>query len=486
MNFTNDQLLPFPRQEVFDWHMRPGAFERLAPPFQAIESDPRTPPVAEGSRNRFLLKQQVAGLTLAKIPWLSMHEDIIEGERFVDRQIEGPFASWRHEHCFLDGDLPDHTRLLDRVDWTGPLWGWLTPLARWFVEGTLRSNFGFREQRLMHDLERHQTHAERPRLRIGITGASGMIGRALSAFLTTGGHKVVRLVRQPPGADDELFWNPVTGAIDRDKLSLLDAVVHLAGENLAGGRWSRSFKTRVISSRVRGTELISRTLADIDPLPSGSRRTLISTSAIGYYGDTGDELVDERSDSGANFMAEVCRAWERATRPAQLSDRVSTHIARIGVVLSPRGGALPKLLAPTRLGVGGPIGGGRQYLSWVALDDVLGAFHEILMKPETAPELINLVAPNPVPQRQLARTLGKVLRRPAVVPVPAPAVKLLFGQMGVEAILQGQNAVPAALQAWGYRFAFEELEELLRFELGRPVVPPSSTPATGAVSPLTD
>jgi len=297
-------------------------------------------------------------------------------------------------------------------------------------------------------------------MRVLVSGASGLVGSALVPALVGQGHEVVRLVRSTPAAG-EVAWNPDAGFLDRPALeaSAVEAVVHLAGESIAEGRWDAAKKARIRESRVRGTHLLAESLAALAPPP----RVFASASAIGYYGDRRDVWLPEHSPPGTDFLARVCQEWEAATEPAQRAGIRVVHL-RIGIVLTAEGGALARLLSPFQMGMGGPVGSGRQYVSWIDRDDLIGAVLRLLQD-ERVRGPVNLVAPNPVPNAELARTLGHVLGRPASMPAPAFAVRLLLGEMA-EAILTGQRVEPRVLKEIGYRFQFPTLEESLRHALG--------------------
>ncbi len=295
-------------------------------------------------------------------------------------------------------------------------------------------------------------------VKVLISGASGLVGGALSRSLAAGGHRVCRLVRRRPVDSDSAFWDPAAGELDAGALDGADAVVHLAGENVAGGRWTTARKRRILDSRVAGTGLIARAVAVADPPP-----VLLSASAIGFYGDRGEEPVDESSAAGDGFLAGVCRRWEEASAPAaEAGARVVS--LRIGLVLSASGGALKKMLTPFRLGLGGVVGDGRQVMSWIHLDDLVGAVEHALVTPDLSGP-VNAVAPSPVTNRELTRTLGRVLARPVLVPMPAPVVRLVFGEMGTELLLASTRVVPTCLAESGYAFRFPDLESALRHEL---------------------
>jgi uncharacterized protein (TIGR01777 family) len=298
-------------------------------------------------------------------------------------------------------------------------------------------------------------------MNILVTGSTGLVGSAVVSFLTTGGHRVLRLVRGSVRGPEEVGWDPHTGTIDSAKLEGLDGVVHLAGENIATGRWNGAKKARIRDSRVNGTRLLSETLAKLERKP----RVLVSASAIGFYGDRGDEVLTENSAPGSGFLSEVCRQWEAATQPAKDAGIRVVHL-RIGVVLTPRGGALAKMLTPFKLCAGGIVGNGKQFWSWIALDDVVGAVHHTLTQEELSGP-VNAVAPDALTNRDFTKILGKVLRRPTIAPLPAFVVKLLLGEMGQELLLASTRVVPLRLQQTGYQFRCPTLEVALRHMLGR-------------------
>lgn len=298
--------------------------------------------------------------------------------------------------------------------------------------------------------------------RIVVTGASGLIGTPLCAKLERSGATVIRAVRRPPrDADREMYWNPATGEIDAAKLDGVDAVVHLAGENIAGRRWTADFKRRIRDSRVQGTRLI----ADASARAARKPRTFLCGSAIGYYGNRGDELLTETAAAGDDFLAEVCREWEASAEAARQAGMRVVY-ARTGVVLSPEGGALAKMLLPFKLGAGGRLGDGRQYMSWIALDDEVAALSFVLGHSGVAGP-VNLVAPQPATNAEFTRTLGRVLRRPTVLPMPAFAARLLVGEMADALLLSSTRVVPAALTAAGFEFRTPTLEPALRSLLAR-------------------
>jgi uncharacterized protein (TIGR01777 family) len=294
---------------------------------------------------------------------------------------------------------------------------------------------------------------------VAIAGSTGFIGSALVAALKAGGHGVARLVRtEPPPDSPDICWSPEKAYVDNQKLEGKDAVVHLAGDTIAE-RWSPEKKVRIHASRIRGTQLIAEAVRQLSKPP----QVLVSASAIGYYGDRGSEILREESAAGTGFLAEVCRDWEAATEVASRAGIRVAHL-RTGIVLSARGGALAKMLLPFRMGVGGKIGSGRQYMSWIDIDDHVSAIVHVIRNPSLQ-GAVNCVGPNPVTNLEFTKTLGKVLSRPTFVPLPAFAVGLIFGEMGKELLLSSKRVEPVKLKVSGFQFQYPELESALRHGL---------------------
>lgn len=299
-------------------------------------------------------------------------------------------------------------------------------------------------------------------MNILVSGASGVIGSALVPFLTANGHRVVKLSRSTaPATAPEAFWDPAAGKIDLGRTGSLDAVVHLAGETIAT-RWTATKKIRIRESRVKGTRLLYEAVAALARAPT----VFVCASATGYYGHRGDEVLNEQSASGTGFLAEVCRDWEAATQAASARGIRVVH-SRFGIVLSPKGGALARMLPPFRVGLGGKLGSGQQYWSWIAVDDVVRAIHHALVTEDLSGP-VNAVSPNPITNLEFTKTLGAVLRRPTFFAVPAVAIKLLFGAMGEEALLASARVKPDRLEQTGFVFQFPRLEPALRHLLGKP------------------
>ncbi|MGZ6141625.1 MAG: TIGR01777 family oxidoreductase [Myxococcaceae bacterium] len=433
--------MPVPARALFDWHARPGAFERLNPPFDPSEILERSGGLAPGART-------VLRVHLGPVPtrWVAVHTALEDGRSFTDRQESGPFARWEQVHRMLpDGD--SRSILEDDVQYQLPL-GLLGRLGVGVAREKLEAVFAYRHALTAADLARH---AELPgrALRVGITGSHGLIGNALTHYLTAGGHDVVRLGR-----------GEKAGEVDG-----LDAVVNLAGSNVAEGRWTEERKREIRESRVRTTEAVVAGIVRAARRPA----VLINGSAMGYYGDRGDTPIDESAPRGTGFLAEVVEAWEGATRPAEDAG-VRVVKLRTGVVLSPDDGALAKMLPIFKAGAGGRIGSGKQMFSWISLEDVVGAIH-FALRTSALRGVANLTAPEPVTNAAFTHVLGRVLHRPTLAVVPATVIRAVFGEMGQESVLAGASVLPRALLDAGFRFRWPGLEEALRFSLGKVRLP---------------
>jgi hypothetical protein len=302
-------------------------------------------------------------------------------------------------------------------------------------------------------------------MKIAVTGASGLIGSALVRALRAGGHDVLRLVRRTPSAPDEVQWDPERAEVDVAALRGLDGLVHLAGAGVGDRRWTAAYKQTIRSSRVDGTWVVADALTRLDPLP----RVMVSGSAIGWYGDTGDRAVEEGAPAGDDFLAQVCVDWEAATRPAEAAGIRVAH-ARTGLVLDRAGGALQRLLPIFRLGGGGRLGSGRQYWSWITLEDEVRAL-TFLLEADGVAGPVNLTAPTPVTNAEVTRTLARVVRRPALLPVPSAALKVALGDFSDD-ILGSQRVLPGVLQRSGFAFRHQEIEQGLRAAVTGPVASP--------------
>ncbi len=442
--------------EVFRWHERPGAIQRLTPPWERVEIVEHS-----GIHDGALA---VIKVYLGPVPVLFVvrHSGYIAGRQFRDTQIEGPFARWEHTHRF-EPDGEQSCVLEDRVEYELPGGPLGEALGGDYFRSQLERLFDYRHRVMAQDLAAHAAYEGGP-MKILVTGSRGLVGSALNPFLTTGGHRVEPLRRRKTAeAERGVFWNPTEGSIERDRLEGFDGVVHLAGESIVG-RWDDEKKRKIRDSRVKGTRLLSEALAKLERRP----RVLVSASAIGYYGDRGDEVLTEESPAGDSFLASVCREWEAATEAAAEAGIRVVNL-RFGVILSPQGGALEKILLPFRFGLGGEVGGGRQYWSWIAIDDAVGAIHHALMT-DALRGPANAVTPYPITNREFTKTLGAVLSCPTLLTTPEFAARLAFGEMADALLLASARVEPERLRRTGYRFRFQTLEEALRHLLGKPRV----------------
>ena len=458
--FVARTAVPVSAAELFRWHERPGAFARLSPPWQDVSLE-RFDGIRPGDRAVIRL-----GLGPLALRWTAEHHGYTDACEtgpdpcaFRDVQVSGPFKSWEHAHRMHPAG-PDASILEDDVRYTLPLAPLSAP-ARGLAGGQLRRMFGYRHRVTREDLARHATWKGRP-WTVAVTGASGLLGSALCAFLGGGGHRVVRLVRSREALERwdrgdlerAVYWNPARGEIDVDALAALrpDAVVHLAGENILGV-WTEAKKRAIWESRTQGTLLLARTLAALPHRP----QAFVSASASGYYGDTGDQPVTEDSASGEGFLAHVCRAWEDATGAAEAAGIRTVH-ARIGIVLSPAGGALGPLGPLAQLGLAGWPGNGSAFWPWIALDDVVYALHHLLKSDARGP--VNLGAPTPAPSRRVVKALGRALGRPAFLSAPAPLLRLA-GEVAREIPLKSVRMVPSRLKEQGFRWSYPTLDAAL-------------------------
>lgn len=450
--FVASSSIPAPAADVFAVYERPGAFERLTPPYEHTWVVRRQGSIRDGDRAE--LRMKIGPFSRR---WLAEHRDYEEGHQFVDVQVQGPFARWEHRHR-VEPSGPESSLMIDQVAYRLPLGRLGDVLGRRLVERWLRRMFGYRHAVLAHDAKLHRRAEGRLR-RVAVTGASGLLGRSLTALLESGGHTVVPLVRD--ARRDGIRWSPQRGEIDRSALEGFDAIVNLAGENIAQ-RWTPKSKARIRDSRWEGTRLLAETITSLVRPPE----VFVSVSGVHFYGDTGSVEVDEQSPPGEGFLAEVCRGWEQASR---IADTADTRVVnpRMGVVLSPAGGALSKMKLPFSLGLGVRVGDGQQPMSWVGIDDAVGVLYWAILDDRMSGP-VNVVAPESVDNAAFTRTLGRVLRRPTPFVIPRTAVKLALGEMGEATLIEGQRVRPVKLEEAGYPFAHTRLEDALRHVLGKP------------------
>jgi hypothetical protein len=457
MGLTYSSVVCAEPDEVFAWHSRPGAITRLMPPWQPVRVMAEAASVRDG--------QAVLALP-GGLRWVARHDpgSYDPPREFAD-VLQPPLGNalrWRHTHWFAPA-ARQGTTVTDMVD---------TP-----VPGrALRPMFGYRHRQLAGDLAAHARAREvcpEP-LTIAVTGASGLIGAALTALLTTGGHRVIRLVRHAPTRPDERLWRPDDP--DPELLTGVDAIVHLAGASIAG-RFTAERKQQILLSRTGPT----RALAVLAAKRAGGLRAFVTASAVGFYGaDRGDEVLTESSEAGDGFLAAVTSAWEDAATPAAAAG-IRTVQVRTGIVQTPSGGVLRLLYPLFEAGLGGPIAGGAGWQPWIEIDDLLDIYLRAVTDPALAGP-VNAVAPGVTRNAGYTRALGRVLHRPAVIPVPAAGPRLLLGAEGARELAEAsQRVTPAALAASGHQFRYPELDGALRHVLGK-----NNDPATPQRGPIRD
>lgn len=467
--------LPQPRGVVFAWHNRPGAFTRLTPPGMARLLSGPTDGIQPGSELTLLISQPLvsalSGLVSAQLPaavptpklgveWLVRHVELDPERLFVDEQVRGPFTSWRHEHHFTDA--PDGgTLITDRITWELPV---PQLVAAPIATAELTKMFRFREQQLRADLALLDQLPSQSQ-HVVVSGASGLVGSQVTALLQTAGHRVTTLVRRPTTKSDEISWDPQRGTIDLSGargrgIEHVDAIVHLAGESIAG-RFTEAKKQSIMQSREAGTRLIADAAIQL------GASALVQASGIGVYGARRPaEALSEHSAPGTGFLAEVVQRWEAAASSA-VDAGVRTAFLRTGLALSGGGGALTPILPPFLLGLGGPLTRPERYLSWIGLDDLARAYLFALVTPQLAGP-VNAVAPNPVTHREFANTLARVVRRPALLPLPGVAPAAAVGREGADQLIHtDQRVIPDKLIDAGFPFAAPTLEHALRHALMR-------------------
>ena len=455
--FVKSSLVSAPLPDLIRWHFQSSALLRLLPPWAGARVLESPAVLSDGAKVRL----EVPVPPFRRKEWVSRIEDVQSDRCFTDVQVSGPFRSWKHEHSFLPGDDESTSRIQDAVEYQMKEPWPIAPIAQRMVDTQLVKMFLWRHRRTRNDVTLLRATDWVPRT-VLISGGSGLVGTSLRDLLSVSGCHVRRLVRRVANPDQgEFSWNPQAGEIDPAALDGVDAVINLSGAGIADARWSPARKELIERSRVDSTDLLARSIAAI----SGEKPALISASAVGYYGNRPDGLCDETEPAGEGFLPRTCEKWEEACQPAIDAGARVVNL-RIGIVLSWSGGALAKLRVPVSLGLGGPIGNGRQGMSWIALDDLVGIItHAVVDDRYRGP--INCVAPNPVSNREFMRTLGSVMHRPTLMPLPGSMARIAFGEMAQEALIEGVCARPAVLEELGYPFMFEQLSSAFAFELGQ-------------------
>lgn len=440
--------LPVSAEAAFAWHEQSGAFERLQPPWEPLRVLDK--PLSLQPGNRVVLESRLGPFSLEM---RFVHGEYRKGEQFTDSQEKGPFRSWVHEHRFRNQTggavMQDYIRYRLPGGRVGRFFG------SNLVRSRLERMFAYRHAITHNDLSMANTETKT----FLITGITGLIGNAVSAYLKSQGHTVRGLSRSPEG-QEQRHWDPAQGILDKKDLEGVDVVLHLAGEPI-DQRWSTEVMNRIRKSRKISTRLLADRLAALDRPPE----VFLSASGINVYGDRVDASVDESSELGNSFLAEVCREWEAATEPAENAGIRVVNL-RTGVVMDPRGGILERLLPIFKKGLGGKVGSGKQRISWLLLEDYIGIL-ELLRAHTNISGPVNLVSPNPVTNEEFVHALGEVLGKPTAIPVPAFAVKAALGRMGKALALGDLEVRPGVLEREGYDFKYPEIKPALAFILGK-------------------
>jgi uncharacterized protein len=484
-----------PVEDVFNWHIREGAFERLNPPWQPFSVVGRINGIKDGGL--ITIRIPIGPL---KLRWISQHCDYVERKQFADVMLKGPFKSWKHIHLFSPSEEESFSRIQDRIEYSLPFGSIFNrKITRHIIKNRLDILFNYRYQNTKQDISDYNKYKHLGSLNILISGSTGFIGSHLTSYLSAQGHKVTHLLRSTSKSNvsgiigNILNWDPAGGYIDpiiapntieiekeekehstknktqrgKSKGSCFDSVINLAGENVFG-RWTKEKKNAILQSRIQSTELLCKSLASLDRPP----KVLISASAIGYYGSNREDEILSEDDSTNNylshkddFLAQVCKRWEQATTIAKEAGIRVVNI-RIGVVMDPSGGILATILPVFKAGLGGKIGNGKQWISWIALDDLLSIIlHIISNKHLSGP--VNAVSPSPVTNADLTKMLGRILSRPSGIPVPSIVVRKVFGEFADATLLSSARIKPTKLLEAGYEFRFPNLEFALKHSLGK-------------------
>lgn len=439
MNIKVESVVEVPCDFAFAWHMRPGALKRLLPPWSKV--DFLFPPPIPSDKAQVGLKVHQGPFFFK---WILEHKQIKQG--FSDKQIKGPFSSYLHIHKFIPIDSQSCI-LSDEIAFS------TFSFLEKNIQKKLATLLHWRQGIIKEDLQLLYKY-QSPPLKILLSGASGFIGSLLKVFLQLAGHNVIRLVRHKQEMDfDAIYWDPISGQFSEQDLENFDAVFHLAGAPIAH-RWTNSYRRKLFISRCRDSRLLSQALSRLRSPP----KTIISASAIGFYGDRREELT-EASSPGKGFLASLCQEWESAWEAMEKRGSRIVY-ARFGIVLGAKGGMLHQILPLYRLGLGGRIGDGNQYLSWIGIDDAVSALYHLLLTEEVG-GAVNIVAPYPIKQKDFSAILAKKLHRMQLCHLSSRLVSLIFGDMGKEMLLSSTRSYPQKLLESGYSFRYPRMQEAL-------------------------
>lgn len=444
--------MPVPIEQAFAYHDRPGALERLIPPWKKVtivRSDQSLQPDSQ-----VIMRVHMGPL---KPKWVARHTRLERPHHFQDIQESGPFAHWQHDHRFEARG--DKSLLIDDVSYQAPLGKIGSILSHRLINTELQTMFAYRHRVTADDLHLLERWGAEKKLRVAISGSTGLVGRNLCAMLRLLGHEVIAIKRTSVADDASDEINPWQSQEQAQRLNGIDIVIHLAGKSIADARWSPSVKEAIRDSRVDLTKQLADCLATLSDPPSA----LLCASASGIYGSQADDELSEDSPPGDDFLSDVAVQWESACQSA-VDAGIRVVNLRLGIVLDPRGGALSKMLLPAKL-AGGALGSGKQWWSWIALDDVLGAIYHAMMNQDVHGP-VNLVSPNPIRQKDFAKVLGKTFGIPALVPAPSFGLRLALGEMADYLLLASCRVRPNVLLDTDYHFRFAELDQALEYCLG--------------------
>ena len=448
--FKKEIILGAKVEDVFDWHCRKSAFQRLNPPWEKVKIEKQ-----EGIFEGAITKMKVYEGPVS-INWVSKHTKYIQDKCFTDEQLKGPFKIWKHSH-FFEKISDNKSKLTDDIEYRMKFYPF-SKLMKTHIRNKLERMFTYRHVILKQDIKLLQKYNSTPKNFV-ISGASGLLGQYLTHFLTTQGHNVVPLSRN--NKTDENIFRDFENGSSSSCLNDSDVVIHLAGEPITEGKWSKKKKEMIVKSRVEGTKEIVAQISKLKNPP----KLLICASAIGYYGNRDDEILTEESECGNDFISKVCYEWEKSAEPA-IEKGIRVVFLRIGIVLTPSGGALKKLLKPFQFGFGTFFGKGNQWMSWILPDDIAGIILHIVAN-EDIKGAVNVVSPNPVKQLDFTYTLGEVLKKRTIIKIPEKIIKSLFGQKGEELLLSSTRVIPEKLTKSGYEFLYPDLKIALKHITGK-------------------
>ena len=463
--FEQSTVIPCEQRELFEYHANPGAINRLIPPWENVRIEHRSDSLQVGSE--VIIRNSLFGIPLR---WHAKHTELNAPYHFQDVQLTGPFHTWIHDHLFASTDSGT-SKLTDSIQFEMPL-GPIGKLGLGLIREKLEAMFAYRHATTLADLKFQnfvKPFLPGHRLRIGVTGSSGLIGQRLVDLISVLGFEAIRILR--PGSSDRPNDYPLatrsvvldakSGFNDVAVMNNLDAVIHLAGKGIASSRWTEANKQSIRDSRIEGTRSLVQHLLKLQSPP----KAFVCASGVGIYGNRGADVLDESAPAGNDFLSQLATDWESAAGEFS-RDGGRVACGRLGIAIHPRQGALAKLLLPFQLGLGGPIGDGRQYWSWIHVDDAAAAFLYLAINPNASGPY-NLVAPEQVDNRQFATTLGQVLHRPSILPAPAFAMRILLGEMADAMLLSSTRASCNRLLEDGFPFRTANLQSCLRHVLGR-------------------